>query len=89
MAYSNKNVSNMPSAPASDDSWKAQGFVNFSLELPNGKTKKLAAAKLYESDLFDAKLIARLQEEGGVEAFKGKLVVTFNLAMPVGLELGF
>ena len=73
-----------------DASWKATGFLNIWLPLGNGKRHKVGAISLKDTKNFDAKLIARLQEEGGIEAFQGVIEIDFQLAdSNKEIDLGF
>jgi hypothetical protein len=55
MAYNNRNASSATrarsAAPgAADDSWKAQGFLNFFLEMDDGSKAKFGAIALYDNN---------------------------------------
>lgn len=76
---------------AQNDSWKAQAFLNLYLpKKDGGKTKIGKGIPLKESSAFEAALIKRLQEEGGMEGFVGSVIIEFRLAdVSHDVDLGF
>lgn len=73
---------NVPSSTAStsDEKWKAQGFLNLWVKRADGSRAKVGAIPLRESKAFEKALIARLQQDGAIEAFMSALEVDFQLA---------
>lgn len=62
MAFnSNKNKS--APAPANNDSWKAQGFINISLKTKDGGTRKLGAIALHENNVNENQLLEWLKAD--------------------------
>lgn len=72
-----------------NENWKAQAFINLWVPTAGGKRHKLGSIALKDSKQFDAKLIARLQEEGGLEGLMNVLEVDFQMAEGNPVELGF
>lgn len=81
MAFqSNAAASN--NAP-SNDSWKAQGFLNFYLPAKNGARKKLGAIPLREAKTNEKALLAWLNEDPSrVAQILSKLEIEFQSALP-------
>lgn len=70
-------------AVVQDDSWKAQGFINISLPTKDGKTRKLGAIPLRDSNVNEKALREFLESNpDGVEALLGKLVIDYQNATP-------
>lgn len=69
-------------APAQDDSWKAQAFINVYMPMNDGTRRKLGVLPLKASKKFDAAVIKRLTEGGeeAVAAMAGKIEFDFRLA---------
>lgn len=63
----------------SNDSWKAQAFINVYVATGEGNRRKLIGIPLKESKAFERMLIERLKEEGGIEAFAENVSFTFEL----------
>ena len=72
-----------------NDSWKAQAFVNLYVPTPEGGKRKIGSIALKDSKPYEAALIKRLQEEGGLEALKGALIVDFQMADKEVSSVGF
>lgn len=74
-----------------NDDWKAQAFINLYVPTPDGGKRKLGSIALRDSKPFEKAVIARLQEEGGLEALREALIVDFQMAdKEVGKsDLGF
>jgi hypothetical protein len=67
----------------SNDSWKAQGFLNFYLPAKNGGRKKLGAIPLKESKLNEKQLLAWLnQDPSRVATILSQLEIEFQSAVP-------
>jgi len=62
-----------------DDSWKATAFINIYIPGPNGK-RKLGSIPLKDSKAFEAAVIERLKQEGGLEALAKVIELDFQLA---------
>lgn len=70
---------NTNNQPSNDTSWKADAFLNIYVQV--GETKrKVGAIALKNSKSYEAALIKRLSEAGGVEAMQSKLVLDFQMA---------
>jgi len=80
MAFqSNAQPANNPS----NETWKAQGFLNFYLPAKNGARKKLGAIPLKESRTSDKALLAWLNEDPSrVATILSKLEIEFQSALP-------
>lgn len=81
-------------APAQDDSWKAQAFINAYITMADGTRKKLGVLPLKASKKFDAAVIKRLSEGGedALAAMVAKIEFDFRLADAddgVEVEAGF
>lgn len=57
------NTASAPAATNSNDSWKAQGFLNFYLPSKDGGRRKLGAIPLKESKVNEKTLLAWLNED--------------------------
>lgn len=88
MAFNTGVKRNQESQPAKEN-WKAQAFINLYIPTPEGGKRKLGSIPLKESKDFEAALIARLQEEGAVDALKGALIVDFQLTGKEISNVGF
>lgn len=76
-----------------NDSWKAQGFLNFYLPKADGSKGKLGAIGLKVSKPAEKKLIDFLNANGeeGVKALLSKMIVEYRSATPEdtgGFDLG-
>lgn len=76
-----------------NDSWKAQGFLNFYLPKADGGKGKLGAIGLKVSKPAEKKLIDFLNANGeeGVKALLSKMIVEYRSATPedtAGFDLG-
>lgn len=81
MAF-NAAVSNAVTTP-SNDTWKAQGFLNFYLPSKTGGRKKLGAIPLRESKGNEKALLAWLNEDPSrVAQILSKLEIEYQSAMP-------
>jgi hypothetical protein len=68
---------------ANNDSWKAQGFLNFYLPAKNGQRKKLGAIPLKESKHSEKALLQWLNEDPSrVAMILSKLEVEYQSATP-------
>lgn len=77
---------------ATNDNWKAQGFLNFYLPSKTGGRKKLGAIPLKESRTNEKQLLAWLNEDPSrVADILAKLEIEFQSALPAdvaGFDLG-
>ena len=73
---------NVPSSnnASSDEKWKAQAFLNLWVKRADGSRAKVGAIPLREAKAFEKALIARLKQEGAMEAFAAVLEIDFQLA---------
>jgi hypothetical protein len=71
---------NVPSSNQNNDSWKAQAFLNLWVKRADGSRAKVGAIPLREAKAFEKALIARLQQDGAMDAFVGALEIDFQLA---------
>jgi hypothetical protein len=68
-------------APAqTNDSWKAQAFLNMYIKRADGSKAKVGALAFKANKKFDAALIKRFQEEGGLQAFADAVIFDFQMA---------
>ena len=88
MAF-NTGVQRNQNTNQQNDSWKAQAFVNLYVPTPEGGKRKIGTIALKDSKTFEAALIKRLQEEGGLEALKDALIVDFQMADKEVSSVGF
>ena len=88
MAF-NTGVKRNETTDQQNDNWKAQAFVNLYVPTPKGSKRKLGSIALKDSKPYEAALIKRLQEEGGLEAFKDALIVDFQMADTEVSSVGF
>lgn len=66
-----------------DESWKAQGFLNFYLPSKTGGRKKLGAIPLKESKTNEKQLLAWLNEDPNrVAQILSRLEIEFQSALP-------
>lgn len=63
-----------------NDDWKAQAFINIYVPTPDGGRRKIGSIALRESKPFEKAIIARLQEEGGLESLQANAIFDFQLA---------
>lgn len=85
-----KETGNTNPNNSNNDAWKAQAFLNFFIEKPDGSKTKIGAIPLKDSRKFDSALIKRLQEDGAVQAMMDVMVVDFQLVDDGKVpELGF
>ena len=77
-------------AASSNDSWKADAFLNMYIDRPDGSSLKVGAVTFKTSKKTDAAMIQRLQEEGGIDAFKKAVRFDFRLVTdePIS-DIGF
>ena len=74
-------ASNNNNASSSDNAqWKAQAFLNLWIKRPDGSRAKIGAIALREQKNFEKALIARLQEEGALDALHQALEIDFQMA---------
>ena len=75
--------SNAAAKTPSNDSWKAQGFLNFYLPSKTGGRKKLGAIPLREAKLNENQLLAWLNEDPSrVAKILATLEIEFQSALP-------
>ena len=60
-----------------DESWKAQGFINFTINYPDGRKAKLGAISLKDSRTFDRNMRAWLA--ANPEANAAKLLASLTI----------
>lgn len=84
MAFRNvATADNNSAANPSNDTWKAQGFLNFYLPSKNGGRKKLGAIPLRESKGNEKALLAWLNEDPSrVALILSKLEIEYQSALP-------
>lgn len=63
MAFASSSAAQSSSTNASNESWKAQGFLNFYLPSKNGQRRKLGAIPLKEAKISEKQLLAWLNED--------------------------
>ena len=80
MAFRNQNNARNNASEQSNESWKAQAFINVFVATGEGNRRKLIGIPLKESKAFERMLIERLQQEGGLAAFAENVSFTFELA---------
>ena len=80
MAFRNQNNARNNASEQSNESWKAQAFINVFVATGEGNRRKLIGIPLKESKAFERMLIERLQQEGGLDAFTENVSFTFELA---------
>lgn len=78
MAFSFNN--NSQSQQQQDPNWKAAAFLNIWIKKSDGSRAKIGAIPLKDSRNFDKALIARLQEDGAVDALAQALELDFQMA---------
>lgn len=72
-----------PVADQSNDSWKAQGFLNLYLPGKNGDRKKLGAIPLKDSKPSEKDLLVWLNEDPTrVDKIMAKLIMEYQSAVP-------
>lgn len=75
---------------ASNDSWKAQAFLNLYVTRADGTKAKIGAIPLKTSKKFEAALIERLSQEGGLQAFADAVAFDFQkVDEAVPADVGF
>ena len=74
------NVPSNNNAAASDEKWKAQAFLNLWVKRADGSRAKVGAIPLREAKAFERASIARLQQDGAMEAFADVLEIDFQMA---------
>jgi hypothetical protein len=81
MGFKRNNVMNFGKTEQ-DDSWKAQGFINFYMPTQGGGRRKLISVPLKQSKPAEAALLHALCEdpETTLQALMNKLEVDFQLA---------
>ena len=74
--------SSAPAQPSTNnESWKAQGFLNFYLPAKNGQRRKLGAIPLKESKANEKQLLAWLNEDPSrVSQILAKLEIEYQSA---------
>lgn len=82
MAFSTSSAA--PAQPSTNnESWKAQGFLNFYLPAKNGQRRKLGAIPLKESKANEKQLLAWLNEDPSRAAqILDKLELEYQSAAP-------
>jgi hypothetical protein len=78
MAYNNSAPA--AATAATNDNWKATAFLNVFVNRADGSKMKVGAIALKAQRRQDKAIIDRLQEEGGLQALKEKLVLDFQMA---------
>lgn len=79
MAFSfNKPASD--TSTSNDQSWKATAFLNIWVKRADGTRVKIGAIPLKDQRNFDKALIARLQQEDGVQALLSAMELDFQMA---------
>lgn len=82
MAFNTANAA--PASTASNDSWKAQGFLNFYLLDKQGKERKVGAIGLKESKANEKQLMEWLESDpANIDKFSEKLICKYQSAVPV------
>lgn len=89
MAFNRINAAAAPAA-SSNDSWKADAFLNMYIDRPDGSSIKVGAVTFKTSKKTDAAMIQRLQDEDGIEAFKKAVRFDFRMVTdePIS-DIGF
>lgn len=78
MAFKNSQTRNQQADQ--NENWKATAFINVYVNVGEGNRRKLIGIPLKESKAFDRSLIERLQQDGGVDALKENITLTFEMA---------
>ena len=81
-----KTNANAP-ATATNDNWKATAFLNLWVKRADGSRAKIGAIPLKDSKNFDRALIARLQQDGAIEALLQHLELDFQMAASESSEV--
>lgn len=82
MAFNTAAVVNTTPS-AQNESWKAQGFLNFYLPSQDGKRKKLGAIGLKEGKPNEKKLLEWLNEDPArAQVILSKLIIEYQSATP-------
>ena len=82
MAFASSSAAAQTSS-TNNESWKAQGFLNFYLPAKNGQRRKLGAIPLKESKANEKQLLAWLNEDPSrVTQILAKLEIEFQSAAP-------
>jgi len=76
----NKPASSETTSTAASPDWKATAFLNIWVRRADGSRAKIGAIPLKDQRNFDKALIARLQQEDGVEALLKALELDFQMA---------
>ena len=84
--FSSPKTPSAAPATAGNDSWKATAFLNLWVKRADGSRAKIGAIPLKDSKNFDRALIARLQQEGAIEALMQHLELDFQMAASEGTE---
>lgn len=74
------NVPSSNNAATADEKWKAQAFLNLWVKRADGSRAKVGAIPLREAKAFEKALIARLKQDGAMEAFANALEIDFQMA---------
>ena len=84
MAFNTDNAaSNVGNTNTNNDSWKAQGFLNFFIPGKDGKTKKIGAIGLKDSKPNEKELMNWLNADpANVQKLLKVLTVTYQSAVP-------
>ena len=64
----------------SNESWKAQAFLNIYLPTREGGRRKLGSIPLRESKAYEKAIIERLKEDGALESLAQVIELDFQLA---------
>ena len=71
------------STSTSDDSWKAQGFINISLPTKDGKPRKLGMIPLRDTNVNEKALRDYLENDpANVQSLLAKLIIDYQNATP-------
>ena len=82
-ASSSAPASTNAASSTTNESWKAQGFLNFYLPAKNGQRRKLGAIPLKESKANEKQLLAWLNEDPSrVSQILAKLEIEYQSAAP-------
>lgn len=91
MSFKSNAVTSRAAQP-SNDSWKAQGFLNLYLPRADGQRRKLGAIPLKDSKPNEKQLLDWLNEDPSrVSVILSKLVIEYQSATPAdnsGFDLG-
>lgn len=82
------NTNTAPAATATNDNWKANGFINFYIPTKDGKQVKLGALSLRDSRKIEASVRAFLEEnEDNITKLMSKVIVNYQAAESKDFDL--